>query len=1549
MGIREGWTGPDGPLGRHIEELNRRCLAAYNENPALVEEHANAERIQTEGGYGRRQVWELIQNGADEMLDDPGRVEVVLTDGYLYCANEGKAVTPEGAGAILSAYRSAKRGPEIGRFGLGFKSVLGVSSAPQFFSRSGSFAWNPQFARELIERVVGPVDEVPTLRLAMNLDAEAIAAADARLRELMGWATTVVRLPLDLDTGEWLHTDLIGFPSEFLVFSPHIATLVLDDADLRRRREIRLEPGPGAHEHRLVEEDSEDVWTVFSTDFRPSDAAARDAGAMAHRELIRLQWAVPVKARQRIGGLWAYFPTLEETTLSGVLNAPWKLNDDRTRVIEGPFNLEILEQATDLVLANLEVLTARDDPGNILDILPARGREERNWADGHLTERINAKAAVFPTIPDQTGELTLPATLTLHPSGLDRNALRAWSKVPTRPVNWAHWSVDINQTRRSRAERFMEASPGGRRATLGSWLEALVPHESSGLKALAQASGHALIVASMAAAGGAEALERIRQARIVMDADGDLATPAEVLLPGDHEVIASGIRFVHPALARNQKARAALHRLHVRDVDAALELQATLAGRRPGDLDQDWDEIWRVARRAAPREALSVLENAGFTADALRVRTVAGRYLPVPATLLPGDIATPQNAPGVVVDVEHHRGELDLLRLLGSVSAPAAGGAREHEPAMRAFRRQATEAFAAKIPRGNPDLAKVILQPGIVAGPLTPLERLEGTARARYTTALLEAQPTFLRCEVSYPNNRYPPITVEHPVVQLVRRHGIAQTSAGLVEITRCVGPQLRTWAAILPVAALPPAAADALGLPDRLDELDEERWGDAYARAAQMSDCDTAARFYASACRAGAPVPTTLLASVGDGTATVETHELRVTASARNAAVLAAGACPHLVVEGDDVELLVGAWGCRRGDDEIASEIVAIEAASRVLLIDLFPALRRMLDDGRQRLEVAWCSEIRIDISGAGGRQSESTRFQVDRDVAYVDETLEPPQLLRLLSDRLGLGLDVELIDKIIENKQTEEIRARVRDIRRRRSPEEKLAIVVTADRLRGTLPASLLTALSARGERLDHTALARLAFAVHGVETLRTFLDEFDEQGLQPPKTWAGSRPAVDWVTHLGFGREQAGFPGARRDRTLEVDGPPALNELHPYQRNVADKIRQLLRRDPSSERPRGMVSLPTGAGKTRVVIEALVEAVKAGELGSPVLWVAQRDELCEQAVQAWSEVWRDRGPNDRLTVSRLWATNEAEVVTQGAQVVIATIQKLASGIMESRAYDWLERRATCIVVDEAHFAITPHYTRLLAWQGMDRRKERAPLIGMTATPYRGTSEEETTRLIHRFGERLDMAAFGHADPYQELQSMGVLSRVEHRTLRGSSIRLSADEIAELSRTRLLPSSASDRLAADVERNRELLDSVTALGNEFTALMFCTSLEHASVMAGLLTAEGVPAAAVSGTTAPAVRRHYVEEFRAGRLRVLTNYGVFQEGFDAPMVRAVYVARPTYSPNVYQQMIGRGLRGPLNGGSEECLIVNVEDNVENFGEELAFRKFENLWEPAAA
>ena len=43
--------------------------------------------------------------------------------------------------------------------------------------------------------------------------------------------------------------------------------------------------------------------------------------------------------------------------------------------------------------------------------------------------------------------------------------------------------------------------------------------------------------------------------------------------------------------------------------------------------------------------------------------------------------------------------------------------------------------------------------------------------------------------------------------------------------------------------------------------------------------------------------------------------------------------------------------------------------------------------------------------------------------------------------------------------------------------------------------------------------------------------------------------------------------------------------------------------------------------------------------------------------------------------------------------------------------------------------------------------------------------------------------------------------------------------------------------------------------------------------------------------------------------------------------------------------MVGRGLRGPRNGGKPECLVVNVDDTFEQFGDRLAFQEFDYLWE----
>jgi hypothetical protein len=96
------------------------------------------------------------------------------------------------------------------------------------------------------------------------------------------------------------------------------------------------------------------------------------------------------------------------------------------------------------------------------------------------------------------------------------------------------------------------------------------------------------------------------------------------------------------------------------------------------------------------------------------------------------------------------------------------------------------------------------------------------------------------------------------------------------------------------------------------------------------------------------------------------------------------------------------------------------------------------------------------------------------------------------------------------------------------------------------------------------------------------------------------------------------------------------------------------------------------------------------------------------------------------------------------------------------------------------------------------------------LTATAFRGNSAEETRRLVQRFGgQRLDTDALGD-EPYRELQRMGVLAQVRHATIGGADIDLSEDEAKELRTMQRLPSSATQRLAVDADRNERIVGDI-------------------------------------------------------------------------------------------------------------------------------------------
>jgi superfamily II DNA or RNA helicase len=1507
----------NGPLAALVRAQSIENLSVYAASAIRVDEDAGQEMNLAHGGYGRRQLLELIQNGADAMLAMPGgRIHVVLTTDHLYCANQGDAVDEDGIRALLHAHISHKHAAEIGRFGLGFKSVLGVTDRPEFYCRQVSFGFDGAWARAEISAVAPGRERYPSLRLAKLLDPRRAAADDAILAELMKFATTVVRLPRTLGPSDWLSHDIAEFDPAFMLFSPHVGELRLEDRTTGLHRAITLKSD--GDEVTVTEGSDRRRWRVFKSAIRPSAEAKNEAWELSSRELLPVVWAVPIEGRLTVGRFWAFFPLRDETTLTGIANAPWQINDDRTGLLEGSrLNSELLEELADLILRSIPKLMKEEDPGWILDVMPARGREARCWGDRLLTSRFYDLAADRPLIPDQDGQLKSAGALRLSPKDASRKALEAWSAAPSRPPAWCHPSSLSSDTRRSRVERFFEAS-ALREEPATRWLEALVGPAST-LEDVAWAViAAAAYVGEEESPGFAQRRWQALRSRILMDSTGMLtaAKPGGIFTPRPGGSVSPLLHLVHPDLVRHPGVAPALSVIGVEELTPALELEAFLRLGLRNPTVTEWDMLWKLVRALEdPREASKILAS-GLPYASPRVRTMGGSFRPVVESLLPGVVVPPDGSrdEDVAVDTAYHRAELEVLRLLGAGQTPTLGFPFMKDPLALEYRLNCIGQYIQELAPGSPtpQSDKMDFDRDSHVGPLEPLRHLSDDGRAAFVEELVKSTTDWGPWTLKHMTQRqYPQREFPSPAVWAIFEHGRLRTSHGIVEPRCAWGPAFSRWADIVPVANLTENAARRVSLPNDVAQLTTAHWADAFRSVAESTDDQLIGAFYSFAAKAGASRPDLIRCRLG------AIHDQRIASNVVVTANMDAFRAlreleqPSVLAptEADSITL-IEAWGLAPAAGLVRQETKWTETGSPTSLVDALPTLRSELEAaGMAQMELVPCHEIIETITTDAGTRSVQKDFHHDGNQFLWRADLGLDDAFRRLRDHLPFELDDEEIQELAAGRWKQERREKLTSIREQPTNEERLLMALGEDRLRTSLPVGLLDAVASIHGPLAAADIARLTLVVHGEDTLHWFREDLREVGLEPPDRWAGGGEARTFVRDLGFPIEFAGTRSTPLDPELVVLGPPELPPLHDYQRQIGAEIDDLLA---GGDNPRGLLSLPTGAGKTRVAVQALVEALAARRLPSPVLWIAQ--------------------------------------------VVVATVDKLRNRV-DSSAYEWLAQ-ASCVVIDEAHGATTPEYTAVLTWLGISQTgrstRTRVPLIGLTATPFRGTSKEETERLVSRFGGRRLDRVFGspddHEATYRELQEMGVLSHVEGEELEtGTTIDL-AHDLSPDEKTAFrqlgLPSRFLEKIANDVERNSLLLRSLMSRPSDWPILVFAASTEHAHTMASLLALEGIAAAAIDYRTDPSVRRRRVERFRRGDLQVLTNYNVLTQGFDAPAVRAIYVARPTFSPNNYQQMIGRGLRGPANGGKPMCLIVNVRDNWTMYGDQLAFYEFEYLWKP---
>ena len=631
--------------------------------------------------------------------------------------------------------------------------------------------------------------------------------------------------------------------------------------------------------------------------------------------------------------------------------------------------------------------------------------------------------------------------------------------------------------------------------------------------------------------------------------------------------------------------------------------------------------------------------------------------------------------------------------------------------------------------------------------------------------------------------------------------------------------------------------------------------------------------------------------------------------------------------------------------DAELDTLVETFGEDDPVPLVDTWPGLEPHLSLRQADIKLIRCDRI-LEIDDVTTEPDSVAR----NGAVYIVRKDDEGEDFRTVVMELGLQLSQSQLELILLGLTDADVKAAREEVRRCSTNEERLLAAVGENSLRWRLPQGLLAILEDTQGALSGIQIARAAIATFHTGALREYRHALEH--LDPPRQWAGTPRAIEFVQSLGFSEEWAGERNTRRDPYIEVPGPLSLPPLHDYQRRVVSNVRDLIRANGTLGERRGMVSMPTGSGKTRVAVQSIVESIRDGDFHGGILWVADRDELCEQAVEAWREVWASEGKQAaQLRISRMWAGQPRPLPTSEMHVIVASIQTLSSRIeRQPDSYEFLAD-FKLLVFDEAHRSVAPTFTSAMQELGLTRwRRPHEPLLlGLTATPYRGYDESETRRLVNRYGRnRLDSGAFSSDDPedvIRELQAMSVLAQAKHATIVGGRFSLDSDEQRLASNVPWLPESVERRIAGDADRTKRIVQEYTSrVDPDWPTLIFATSVEHAQTLSALLNSIGVKSRAVSGSTDRSIRRRVVEEFRQGEIKVLVNYAVFREGFDAPKTRAIIVARPVYSPNLYFQMIGRGLRGVKNGGNDECLILNVTDNIDNFERKLAFTELDWLW-----
>jgi superfamily II DNA or RNA helicase len=319
--------------------------------------------------------------------------------------------------------------------------------------------------------------------------------------------------------------------------------------------------------------------------------------------------------------------------------------------------------------------------------------------------------------------------------------------------------------------------------------------------------------------------------------------------------------------------------------------------------------------------------------------------------------------------------------------------------------------------------------------------------------------------------------------------------------------------------------------------------------------------------------------------------------------------------------------------------------------------------------------------------------------------------------------------------------------------------------------------------------------------------------------------------------------------------------------------------------------LLVLPTGTGKTVVISKVATDWPRGN-----ILCLAHRIELVDQmaatlAVELGYEPIIEQSQRGADPMN-LW---------QGGLVVCGSIQSMIS---RKRVEKYRVQPFGLIIVDEAHRATSPSYTKLIeCYTELDPELR---VLGVTATPNR-TDGTALGLVFESVAYQMDIWEGIDAGWLVDIhQKFCVLGEIDFSTLRMTKNEFGEADFKQADLERVL---TEEKILH--EMSHPLLD-MTQEGQQ--AIVFCASVPHAHLWSMVLNRyRSGCSKAVDAETDTEERKRIVQAYKNGELQFLLNYDVFSEGFDAPTTSMVVMGRPTKSLLKYTQMLGRGTR-PLSG-----------------------------------